>query len=174
MGQSTRRVATAAHGSVPVQPATSTMAVSVIEGGNVVGAGDFSLEEDAARIDNGRLKLVTSRRQCHWVVAQLYPTSVGGMVIFWPDKLYAHPMGSFQLRDTLISRARRITGAGKEPSTPITASPSARPGGAPLPSSGCPVWRKNDICRPIFSPHFPVNISSVYMLPVMSVVSGFK
>merc|ERR1711911_34379 len=104
-GQSTRRVATAAHGSVPVQPATSTMAVSVIEGGNVVGAGDFSLEEDAARIDNGRLKLVTSRRQCHWVVAQLYPTSVGGMVIFWPDKLYARPMGSFQLRDTVISQS---------------------------------------------------------------------
>lgn len=76
------------------------MAVSVIES---VAVSDYTRDEQTLRIDNGRLKLVTSRRQCHWVVAQLYPTSAGGMVIFWPDKLYAKPMGSFQLRDTVIS-----------------------------------------------------------------------
>ena len=78
------------------------MAVSVIES---VAVSDYDHEEDTVRIDNGRLKLVTSRRQCHWVVAQLYPTSTGGMVVFWPDKMYATPIGSFQLRDTVISQS---------------------------------------------------------------------
>ena len=57
---------------------------------------------------SGRLKLLmgaatSSKRQCHWVVAQVYPTSAGGMVVFWPDKLYARPIGSFQLKDFIFS-----------------------------------------------------------------------
>lgn len=46
----------------------------------------------------------SSRRQCHWVVAQLYPTSCGGVLVFWPDKARpVQPIGSVRLRDHVLS-----------------------------------------------------------------------
>ena len=48
------------------------------------------------------------KRQCHWVVAVLYPTSCGGVLVFWPNTPHPlQPIGSVCLRDHIVSDSVR-------------------------------------------------------------------
>lgn len=65
--------------------------------------------EMTQEVAHGHLMMVTStgagspaHRHRHSIFARLYRTSAGQMLVLWPDKLHAPPIGCVTLKDTLV------------------------------------------------------------------------
>lgn len=65
--------------------------------------------EMTQEVAHGHLMMVTStgagspNRHRHSVFARLYRTSAGQMLVLWPDKLHAPPIGCVTLKDTFVT-----------------------------------------------------------------------
>jgi len=70
-----------------------------------LGSRGLATEQCSGRLIMLTVNAATWKCHRHRVVGQLYPTCAGGVLLFWPDKLYARPIGSFQLKDSVVSES---------------------------------------------------------------------